>query len=511
LESKQTKNQLIMLKKYSFLLFFIVLTNSIAQTNYAVSSIPFTQYTGSVAVQGTLDDHYSDVITLPFNFDFYGVTYNQILISTNGYIDFRTNLANGSSPFAFSQAIPNAAFPVKNSIFGAFQDLNNANAQGTITYATYGTAPYRKFIVYFNNNSLFACNTYKSSFQMVLYESQSIIDVQLIDKQNCPSGSSKSVTGLIDLSGAQGIAAPSRNTGSWTAFHEGWRFSRPGYYTNYAYVKCDPNNDGFESFNLQVVQNDLSATNPSGISFYATLTDAQTQSNPLPSTYYNSTNPQTIYAVGNGVIKSVVLTAVDCTNDYDNDTVATDLEDVNADTNLANDDTDVDGIPNYLDNDDDGDMILTNIEYVFTKNANSIVDSDNDGLPNYLDNDDDGDGVLTFKEDYNNNGNPADDDTNTNGIPDYLDVTVALSTSVNSIQKTISLFPNPTSDVINIDNPTNSTITNAAVYSISGALVKEVKTTNTIESISVSELQSGIYFVKLQVNEEIQNYKFVKK
>jgi len=34
---------------------------------------------------------------------------------------------------------------------------------------------------------------------------------------------------------------------------------------------------------------------------------------------------------------------------------------------------------------------------------------------------------------------------------------------------------------------------------------------NTIESISVSELQSGIYFVKLQVNGEVQNYKFVKK
>lgn len=502
---------MIMLKKYSLLFFFIVLTNSNAQTNYSVSSIPFMQYTGSVAVQGTFDDHYSNVITLPFNFDFYGVSYSQIVVSTNGYIDFRTNLANGSSPFAFSQAIPNVTFPVKNSIFGAFQDLNNSNAQGTITYSTYGTAPYRKFIVYFNNNSLFACNTYKSSFQMILYESQSIIDIQLIDKQTCPSGSSKAVTGLIDLSGAQGIAAPSRNTGSWTAFHEGWRFSRPGYYTNYNYVKCDPNNDGFESFNLQVVQNDLSSSNPSGISFYSSITDAQSQSNPLPLTYFNISNPQTIYSVGNGVIKNIVLNAIDCTNDFDNDTVATDLEDVNSDTNLANDDTDVDGIPNYLDNDDDGDLILTNIEYVFNRSVTSILDTDSDGIPNYLDGDDDGDLILTFLEDYNNDGNPSNDDTNSNGTPDYLESAVALGLEDNSINNSISLYPNPTSDVLNIDNKTNEIVSNVSIYSISGALIKEVKSTNSIESISVTDLQTGIYFVKLSINDEVKNYKFIKK
>jgi len=502
-----------MIKKYAFLLLLFIFSKSIAQSNYTVSSIPFVQYTGSLAVQGTFDDHYSDVITLPFSFDFYGVNYTQIVVSTNGYIDFRTNLANGTSPFVFSQAIPNTAFPVKNSIFGAYQDLNNSNAQGTITYGTYGTAPFRKFVVFFNNNSLFACNTYKSSFQMILYESQSIIDVQLIDKQNCPSGTSKAVTGLINLSGSQGIAAPGRNTGAWTAYHEGWRFSRPSYYTNYAYVKCDTNNDGFESFNLQVVQNDLSATNPSGISFYATLTDAQTQSNPLPLTYLNSSSPQTIYAVGNGLIKNVVLSAIDCATDYDTDSVATDLEDANEDSNLANDDTDSDGLPNYLDNDDDGDLILTNVEYVFTnKNATTVLlDTDTDGIPNYLDTDDDGDGVLTFKEDYDSSGNPADDDTNANGIPDYLDVTVALGNQSNAFENTISIYPNPTADILNIANPANSVITNASIYSISGALVKEVKASSSIENITVSELQSGIYFVKLQVDGVVQNFKFVKK
>lgn len=48
-------------------------------------------------------------------------------------------------------------------------------------------------------------------------------------------------------------------------------------------------------------------------------------------------------------------------------------------------------------------------------------DSDDDGTPDYLDDDDDNDGILTEDEDANNNGDPTDDDTDGDGIPDYLD------------------------------------------------------------------------------------------
>lgn len=500
-------------KKYILLFLLLVAAKSIAQTNYTVTSIPFQQYNATLPVLGTNDDTYSNVIPLPFVFDFYGISYNQMVVSTNGYIDFRSNLANAMSPWSFNQPIPSASFPTLNSILGCYHDLYNNNSQGYITYGVYGTAPYRKFIVVFDNNAHFSCSTTYSSFQIIMYESQSIIDVQLIDKQTCASwNSGNAVTGLINASGTLGITPPARNTGSWTAHHEGWRFARPGYFNGaYTFIKCDANADGIEDFNLQTVQNDLSPSNPSAISFYATLIDAQTQTNPLPLVYTNVSNPQSIYASGNGAIKQVILSTLDCSVDYDTDTVSTGMEDANNDTNLAYDDTDLDGLPNYLDNDDDGDLILTNVEYVFTKNNTTIVDTDNDGIPNYLDNDDDGDGVLTFKEDYNGNGNPIDDDTNANGIPDYLDVTVALGIEVNGFEKTISLYPNPTSEILNIENPTGGLITNAAIYSISGAMVKEVKSINSIESIPVSELQSGLYFVKLLVDDEVKNYKFIKK
>jgi hypothetical protein len=350
---------------------------------------------------------------------------------------------------------------------------------------------------------------------MVLYESKSIIDIQLVDKQNCSSwNNGNAVTGLLNLSGNNGITAPGRNTGAWTAYHEGWRFSRPGYASgDYQFVKCDGNSDGIEEFNLQVVRNDLTP-NAAALTFYASLTDLQTQVNPISGlTYVNITSPQTIYTMMNGMVKSVVLSVIDCGVDYDNDNVATGLEDPNNDTNLANDDTDMDGLPNYLDNDDDGDMVLTNVEYVFTnKNTTTVLlDTDNDGKPNYLDNDDDGDGVLTFKEDYNGNGNPADDDINNNGIADYLDSSNILGANSNLFDNSVKLVPNPVSDMLNIENTTNSSISSVAIYSINGSFVKEINSENSIQSMSVSELQTGLYFVKIKLNDEVKNFKFFKK
>lgn len=505
-----------MIKNYIQTIFFLVISfQTFAQSNYTVASIPFQPYSGSLPVLSTSDDMCSGLINLPFSFDFYGIAYNQVVVSTNGYIDFRSTSANSFSPWSFNLTIPNANFPVKNSILGCYHDMNNSDAQGTINYGVYGTAPYRKFIVSFFNNSQFSCNANaKSSFQMILHETSNLIDVQVINKQLCASwNSGNAVIGLINSTGTLGITAPGRNTSAWTASNEGWRFSRPGYLNVYSFVKCDANINGIEEFNLQVVQNDLSPSNPSAVTLYLTQADAQAQVNPISNLMYtNISNPQTIYASGNGVIKQVILSAIDCSIDNDNDTVSTDLEDVNNDTNLANDDTDADGIPNYLDNDDDGDFVLTSLEYVFNRNATTtILDTDSDNIPNYLDNDDDGDGVLTYLEDYNDDGDPSNDDTNSNGTPDYLEFAVALGLEGNTLNNTINLFPNPTSDVLNIDNKTNEIISNVSIYSISGALIKEVKSINSIESISVSDLQTGIYFVKLSVNDEVKNYKFIKK
>ncbi|UXP31766.1 PKD domain-containing protein [Reichenbachiella agarivorans] len=129
--------------------------------------------------------------------------------------------------------------------------------------------------------------------------------------------------------------------------------------------------------------------------------------------------------------------------DDDGDNVPTILEDIDGDGSPLDDDSDKDGLVNYLDNDDDGDWVLTINEDINTTgrlveatypwfNADGVTwaqadgdptndDTDADGIPNYLDTDDDGDGIPTQLEDINGNQNPQDDDEDKDTKPNYLD------------------------------------------------------------------------------------------
>jgi len=73
--------------------------------------------------------------------------------------------------------------------------------------------------------------------------------------------------------------------------------------------------------------------------------------------------------------------------DHDNDNVPSYLEDLNSDRDFLNDDTDGDGIPDYLDGDDDGDGTITLEEDTNGDGDPTNDDDDGDGIPNYLDSD----------------------------------------------------------------------------------------------------------------------------
>lgn len=511
----------------TYKLFCIVVTllatifSAEAQSSYSVTSIPHQIYVANSPIQYTSDDKYSDVIPLTFDFTFFGNTYNQVVVSTNGEIVFNTSLANGYSPWNISSTIPNVEFLVKNAVLGCYSDLNsmqmgNNSTPGSISYAVVGHAPYRRFVVLFDNQPAFICASAAiTTFQVILYETLNTVDVQIVQRQPCLIwNSGNGVIGLINNTGSIGITPPGRNTGSWTATQEGWRFALPVDTSVYNYTACKNTTPGFADFNLQVVKSDL---NNQGLNFYTTSIDAQEGQNALPSLNFTNTtaNYQKIYASNGLFFKEIVLRTIDCALDYDLDGVPTLDEDLNGDGNFANDDTDGDGIPNFMDNDDDGDMVLTSVEYVFPVNpsgkTSTLLDTDGDGIPNYLDNDDDGDGVLTINEDYNGNNNPADDDTNNNGIPDYLEEAVALGIVKTVVNNSITVYPNPASDVFYISNKSDETISNVAIYAINGALIKEIKNPADANAIQVSDLSAGIYFVRLTTDTQIINCKLIKK
>lgn len=511
-----------MMKNYFRQIFVLVLCMNLfttinAQTSYSVGQIPYQVYTLSNPVNvGTMDDSYTASFSIPFNFNFFGVDYNSYLISTNGCVVFGNSVApNSFAPYSLAsdQTVPNTQFPVKNAVLGAFHDMNNLTNVGSIATSVVGAAPYRKLIVMFNNQPHYGngCTNLRSTFQMVLHETFNFVDIQIKDKPICSTwNNGNAVSGIINEAGTSGFA--SHNTGQWEVHNQGWRYvPLTGAAANaYNYTICDDTNDGIGVFNLSVAQQGINLSNPTNVSFYLSLSDAQSNTNAIAN--LNFTNSvaayQKIYARNGADIREVNLRVVNCAEDFDLDTVATTSEDLNGDTNLSNDDTDNDGIPNFVDNDDDGDIILTQYEYVST-GGRTTLDTDNDSIPNYLDNDDDGDGVPTRNEDYNGNFNPQDDDTNANGIADYLESGVALGVA-NFEKNQISIYPNPATSKFYIGVKETGEIKTVSIYAVNGQLVKSFKGSFQNE-YDVNDLNPGLYLVKIKTDEGEFSSKMIKK
>ena len=73
---------------------------------------------------------------------------------------------------------------------------------------------------------------------------------------------------------------------------------------------------------------------------------------------------------------------------------------------------------------------------------------------------------------------------------------------------TISVSPNPVADAIRLNNVEGARI---AVYSATGQQVKSVDNAAANTEISVSDLSSGIYFVKITSGSKVNTVKFVKE
>lgn len=484
-----------------------------------------------------LDDVYSDVIDIGFTFNFYGEDHDQLVIGSNVVLNFDSSNANGFCNWNMDpDSFPSTDFPIVNAIFGPYHDVDVSVAGDPevafINFGQFGTAPNRRFVVNFYENPQFSCNDLISTSQIVLYETTNIIEVYIRERFTCPTwNDGLAVIGVINQTGDIGVAAPNRNLnlGGWEAFNEAWRFSAfqgtvPEAY-NTSLDMCDEDGDQTETFDLNfatsnVIGNQTNVT----VSYHSTFLDANDNLNPFTSNLYTNTqNPEVIYARvedTNGLfaVSDVTLQLVTCI-DNDDDGVDTLDEDLNNDGILSNDDTDNDGIPNYLDPDDDNDQVdtqdeITGIGAGFTNNTYTFIDTDGDGLENYLDNDDDGDAANSIDEDHNGNGTPIDDDINNNDIPDFLDTevnTVVLSTENNTLNS-FAIFPNPASNQITIAFPANVPSGEIQIISLSGQIIQEKSINATTGlTLDISTLKSGIYFISIVSKEGKQVQKFIKK
>ncbi|WP_313805394.1 choice-of-anchor J domain-containing protein, partial [Flavobacterium sp.] len=208
-------------------------------TSYEVSSIDYNPpfaFVGGIQMPITSDDDYTASFTLPFNFCFFGQSYNFCRVGDNGVITFGlpfTNTYGEFCPWSFNQTIPNTGFPIKNAIYGVYQDNLTTNNPGTTTSVNYqvlGNYPCRALVVNFNEVPLFGSSCTAASFrttsQIVLYEISNIIEIYVQRRVPCTSWQSGAgVMGIQNAAGTVAYVPPGRNTGSWTATNEAWRFT----------------------------------------------------------------------------------------------------------------------------------------------------------------------------------------------------------------------------------------------------------------------------------------------
>ena len=206
-------------------------------TSYEVSSIdyqpPFPT-TGGTEVSVFIDDRWSNIIPLTFDFCFYGETYSEMLIGSNSVITFDTlnNQPNGWCEWSFSDTVPSTNL-FKNTIFGPYMDIDpSIEGTGTINYTIFGDAPCRTMVVNFPDIPYYSssCNQYTFTTQIVIYETTNVIEIYLEDRTDaCPTwNNGNAVIGLQNQNGTDGITPPDRNTGNWSATNEAWRFTPNG-------------------------------------------------------------------------------------------------------------------------------------------------------------------------------------------------------------------------------------------------------------------------------------------
>lgn len=205
-------------------------------TNYTVETIPYAppyQY-GCMAnpISVNIDDIWSPIINLPFNFCFYGTNYNKCLVSSNGALTFDTvsNVPSGYSAWSFNSNIPNPAL-FKNTIFGVYQDIH-PGVGGTIGWEliTLNTGC-RALVASWKNIPMYSCTSQLYTGMMVLYEDTNVIEVYIQQKTLCSNWNfGNAIVGIQNATGTQAVVAPNRNglDPDWTATNEAWRFVPSG-------------------------------------------------------------------------------------------------------------------------------------------------------------------------------------------------------------------------------------------------------------------------------------------
>jgi subtilisin family serine protease len=157
----------------------------------AVQGAGYVQGTTAVALTG---DDVSATVSMPFAFPFYGSSYSQAFVSSNGNLNFlaaNTTFSNSAIPSASG---PNAA------IYPFWDDLLLDASSGVFTRST-GTAPNRSFLVEWRNAAFFSAAG-RIDVEVELFENgQIVMRYRNLDPASAVEQGSSATVGIENAAG----------------------------------------------------------------------------------------------------------------------------------------------------------------------------------------------------------------------------------------------------------------------------------------------------------------------
>jgi hypothetical protein len=167
--------------------------------NHAISSTTYSPQSTAGTSVGLSDDSNVGPFPIGFNFEFYGQTFNQFRICTNGFITFG-DPSGRYSPGSF----PNASAP--NGVVAAYWTDLYPSSGYYMRYQTTGTAPNRKLIVsahltWYSNRNAWV------DYQIVLFEGTNKIWTTITSQ----GWTSRATQGVENHSGTLAATPPGRN------------------------------------------------------------------------------------------------------------------------------------------------------------------------------------------------------------------------------------------------------------------------------------------------------------
>ena len=91
-----------------------------------------------------------------------------------------------------------------------------------------------------------------------------------------------------------------------------------------------------------------------------------------------------------------------------------------------------------------------------------------------------------------------DDDNQNNGYPIFA-TRSPLFSEENDVNSEISVYPNPAKDCIKLEFSDGSNCQSVEIYSIDGRLVETFPETSYPTTISIANLNAGIYIIKIKI------------